>query len=162
MKTPGPAAAHMGSMATTGITVGLVGCASQKLQRPAPARELYVSQLFKKASVYAEATCDRWFVLSAKHGLVHPDTVIEPYDMRLGTNDRTSPPIHAWAAGVRGQLAAELAGLEDVTLVALAGEQYRTVLLNSVWRYEVPMKGLGIGQQLGWLTAQLRALNTAA
>lgn len=60
------------------ITVGLVGCASQKLKRPAPARELYVSPLFKKASAYAEATCDRWYVLSAKHGLVHPDAVLEP------------------------------------------------------------------------------------
>lgn len=38
-------------------TVGLVGCASQKLTRPTPARELYVSQLFKKASEYAELTC---------------------------------------------------------------------------------------------------------
>ncbi|MET1087465.1 MAG: DUF6884 domain-containing protein [Arthrobacter sp.] len=43
----------MGSEATAGITVGLVGCASQKLQRPAPARELYASQLFRKASAYA-------------------------------------------------------------------------------------------------------------
>jgi hypothetical protein len=51
------------------ITVGLVGCASQKLRRPVPARELYVSQLFKKASAYAEATCDRWYVLSAMHEL---------------------------------------------------------------------------------------------
>ena len=59
-------------------TVGLVACASQKLQRPAPARELYVSQLFKKASAYAGLTCDRWYILSAKHGLVHPDTVLEP------------------------------------------------------------------------------------
>lgn len=142
---------------SAGIRVGLVGCASQKLTRPAPARDLYVSQLFKKASAYAEATCDRWYVLSARHGLVHPDTVIEPYDMRLGTNDRTSPPIHTWAAGVRGQLAVELAGLEGVTLVALAGEQYRTMLLHSTWPYEVPMKGLGIGQQLGWLTTQLNA-----
>lgn len=140
-----------------GIRVGLVGCASQKLQRPAPARDLYVSQLFRKASAYAQATCDRWYVLSAKHGLVHPDTVIEPYDMRLGTNHTTSPPIHAWAAGVRGQLDVELAGLEDATLVVLAGEQYRTILRDSRWPSEVPMKGLGIGQQLGWLTAQLKA-----
>ena len=146
---------------TNTITVGLVGCASQKLKRPAPARELYVSQLFKKASAYAEVTCDRWYVLSAKYGLVHPDQVIEPYDMRLGANARTSPPIHQWAARVRAQLDVELAGIDDITLVALAGEQYRTVLLGSRWPYEVPMKGLGIGQQLGWLTAQLAAAERA-
>ena len=96
-----------------------------------------------------ELACDRWYVLSAKHGLLHPDTVVEPYDMRLGTNDRTSPPIHSWAAGVQEQMAAELAGLENVTLVVLAGEQYRTILRDSPWPSEVPMKGLGIGQQVG-------------
>jgi hypothetical protein len=67
---------------------------SQKLKRPAPAQELYVSQLFKKASAYTELTCDRWYVLSAMHGLVHPHTVLESYDMRLGTHHKTSPPIH--------------------------------------------------------------------
>lgn len=143
------------------ITVGLVGCASQKLKRPAPARELYVSQLFKKASAYAEATCDRWYVLSAKHGLVHPDTVLEPYDIRLGTNHRSTPPIHQWGARVKDQLDAELAGLENVTLIALAGEQYRIAVHNSRWPVEIPMKGLGIGKQLGWLTARLNTLESS-
>jgi hypothetical protein len=76
-------------MSGAALTVGLVGCAARKLQGPAPARELYVSQLFRKASAYAEATCDRWYILSAKHGLVHPDTVLEPYDVRLGAGPRT-------------------------------------------------------------------------
>jgi hypothetical protein len=134
------------------VTVGLVACAGQKLQHPAPARELYVSQLFRKASAYAEASCDRWYILSAKHGLLDPDDVLEPYDLRLGTP--AAPPVREWAAKVRGQLEAELAGL-DVTLIVLAGEQYRTALQGSPWPYEVPMKGLGIGRQLGWLTAQL-------
>lgn len=128
--------------------MGLAGCASQKLQRRAPARELYVSQLFRKASAYAELTCDRWYILSAKHGLLHTDEIIDPYNLRLGTNDKTSPPIRAWSAGVRDQL-----DLEDVTRVVRAGEQYRTVLLGSRWPSEVPMKGLGIG----WLTARLNA-----
>lgn len=147
---------------TSPLTIGLVGCASQKLKRPAPARELYVSQLFKKASAYAEMTCDRWYILSAKHGLVHPDTVLEPYDIRLGTNHRTTPPIHQWAAGVKAQLAEELAGLENVKLIALAGEQYRMAVYFGAFEYEVPMKGLGIGQQLSWLTERLSAGTQAA
>jgi hypothetical protein len=44
---------------------------------------------------------------------------------------------------------AELAGIENVTLAALAGEQYRTILLNSQWPSEVHMQGLGIGPQPG-------------
>ncbi|MDQ0619218.1 DUF6884 domain-containing protein [Arthrobacter globiformis] len=106
-------------------TIGLVACASQKLQRPAPARELYVSQWFKKASAYAELTCDRWYILSAKHGLIYPDQ--------------------------------ELAGSQDITLIALAGRQYRAALEGSPWPCEVPMQGLGLGTQHGWLTAKLAA-----
>lgn len=74
-------------------------------------------------------------MLSAKHGLVHPDEVLEPYDMRLGTNHRTSPPIHEWAARVRQQLSAELAGTENLKLVALAGEQYRYAVYRGPWEY---------------------------
>ncbi len=133
--------------------VGLVGCSSTKLKRPAPARELYTSQLFRKASAYAELTCDRWYVLSAKHGLVSPDTVLDPYDMRLGTAD--APPVHDWAWVVRGQLLQELAEVPDVELVILAGDQYQTVIRPAWWPYEIPMKGLGIGQQLGFLTREL-------
>lgn len=145
----------MAPMTTTTVTIGFVGCASQKLRRPAPARELYVSSLFKKASAYAQATCDRWYVLSAKHGLVHPDTVLEPYDMKLGTI--SGPPIQHWAKVVRNQLKDELAGLEDFRLVALCGGQYRTALDGGTWEYETPMEGLGIGQQLAWLTEKLKA-----
>lgn len=142
--------------------VGLVGCASTKLRRPAPARELYVSQLFKKASAYAEATCDRWYILSAKHGLVHPDAVLEPYDVKLGANTRGQEPIHNWADRVRKQLAAELDGVPGVDLVVLAGVQYQTVVRPCQWPFEIPMAGLGIGQQLGFLKTQLESLGSAA
>lgn len=140
------------------MKVGLVGCASQKLQRPAPARELYVSQLFRKASAYVEANTDRWYILSAKHGLVHPDTVLEPYDVRFGgKHQRDAGPIWDWADRVAGQLREELADVSDVELIVLAGEQYRTVLYRTHYRATVPMEGMGIGQQLGWLTRELAA-----
>jgi hypothetical protein len=142
------------------MRIGLVGCASQKLRRPAPARELYVSQLFKKASAYAEATCDRWYILSAKHGLVHPDAVLEPYDLRLGT--KQAGPIHNWADGVRQQLADELGDTPGVNLVILAGDQYQYVARPCAWPFEIPMKGLGIGQQLSFLTNELATLQEAA
>lgn len=140
--------------------VALVGCASAKLKRPELARNLYVSPLFKKASAYAEATCDEWYILSAKHGLLHPDTFIEPYDMKLGT--RTGPVIHTWAGIVREQLAEVLEPIEHFQLVALCGEQYRTALSTGPWLYEQPMKGLGIGQQLAFLTNELKRMEIPA
>ena len=118
--------------------------------------------MFAKAARYA-AICDLWFVLSAKHGLVHPDTVIAPYDVKLGRSHRDpekdAPPIFAWAAAVRHALAAALTDVPNPHLVVLAGEQYRSMLRKAPgstevpWSHEVPMRGLGIGQQLAWLNA---------
>lgn len=139
--------------------IGLVGCASQKLKRPAPARELYVSQLFRKAAAYAEATCDVWYILSAKHGLVRPDTVLEPYNLKVGTAECKT---WDWVETHRPAMMAELAQYERVTLVALLGEQYRTIFRPGPWAFSIPMEGLGIGEQLGWLTRELAALEGAA
>jgi cytoplasmic iron level regulating protein YaaA (DUF328/UPF0246 family) len=136
------------------MIVGLVGCASQKLKREAPARELYVSTLFKKASAYAEAHSDIWFILSAKHGLVHPDQMLEPYDVKLGTKD--AGPIHAWGDRVRFQLNewVQVSEVEEVLL--LAGGQYAIAAGSPAnpapWTVTDPMKGMGIGQRLQFLT----------
>lgn len=67
------------------LVVGLVGCVKSKLSRPAPAQELYTSALFEGRRRWVEQTCDRWFILSALHGLVHPDEVLEPYDQALSS-----------------------------------------------------------------------------
>ena len=141
--------------------IGLVGCASQKLHRPAPARELYVSQLFRKASAYAEQTCDQWFILSALHGLVHPDTVLEPYNLRLG-DKKNGPLIWPWAEAAAKQIEEAVADVDDPQLIILAGEQYQTIRWRTELPVEIPMKGLGIGQQLGFLTRELAALSAAA
>jgi hypothetical protein len=137
-------------------TIGLVGCAAAKLSCPAPARDLYTSQLFRKASAYAEANSDHWYILSAKHGLVHPDTELEPYDVKLG-DAKTGPAIWEWATRVHDQLETELwrLGVPLAELLVLAGEQYRTFLRLGNWPARVPMEGLGIGQQLGYLTQEL-------
>lgn len=75
--------------------VFLVACVAAKLDRPAPARDLYASPWFQKARAYVERQGGAWFILSAKHGLTAPETVIAPYDETLG----------AMQAGERRQLA---------------------------------------------------------
>lgn len=65
------------------ITVGLVACGKTKTPTPSPARALYTGELFRRVSAFAEQTCDAWFILSAKHYLVHPDEILEPYDRTL-------------------------------------------------------------------------------
>lgn len=147
------------------MRVGLVACASQKLRRPAPARELYTSQLFRKSVAYVEPRVDRWLILSALHGTVHPDTVLEPYNLKLGT--KQAPPIAEWAQRAAWGLAYHLGDVDEpIEWLVLAGEQYRVVLrylepgglgeFEENYPAEIPMRGMGIGEQLGWLTAQLR------
>jgi hypothetical protein len=60
------------------MRVGLVGCVKTKQPRVAPAQELYTSPLFRRRRAWVERTCDRWFILSAKHGLVEPGRVLAP------------------------------------------------------------------------------------
>src|SRR3990172_9853687 len=68
----------------TVMRVGLVGCTKSKQTHAAPARDLYTpSALFRGRRDYVERSCGRWFVLSAKYGLVDPDSIIEPYDQTL-------------------------------------------------------------------------------
>lgn len=76
-----------------GITY-VVPCGGKKLDHAAPARELYLGQMFRHTydNVDRLARLDeqegrgpaRVLILSAKHGLVDPETVLDPYDLRMG------------------------------------------------------------------------------
>ena len=139
----------------------LVSCVSKKLSKPAPAKDLYQSSWFKKARAYAEIEGDQWFVLSAKHGLLLPDEVIEPYDISLSKMPHVERV--RWADLVGSQLSyVDLLG--DFTFQSevqlLAGQMYRRYLIpwleQSGFTVTVPMKGLGIGQQLRWLMERVK------
>lgn len=100
------------------MRVALVGCSGTKLDRPAPARELYAGNLFKLSVRWVERRpFDAWAILSAKHGLVLPDEVIEPYDVMLDGRR-----LKAWAALVEKQLV--LRWGEGAIYTLLAGDQY--------------------------------------
>src|SRR4051812_38638013 len=95
------------------MRIGLVGCVKTKLHRPAQAKDLYISPLFRGRRRYVERNCDRWFILSAKHGLLEPDSTIEPYDLRLsdcGAVDR-----RRWSRGALEALEAKLGELGSHT-----------------------------------------------
>lgn len=137
------------------MLIHLLSCVGQKRSVPAPARLLYTSPWFRKARSYAESAGHPWFVLSAKHGLVHPDQVISPYDLTL--NNMPIADRRQWASKVLTQLGPYLNGVEAV--VFLAGQRYREFLEPSLRSrglvVSIPMEGLGIGKQLSWLNKQL-------
>lgn len=134
------------------IRVGLVACSAVKLDRAAPAAELYASDLFRKASALASRSCSHWFVLSALHGLVHPDDQVEPYDVTLA--HMTPPERLAWGRRVADQLGAR--GLRGAHLVAFAGSKYVGPLVAAgLVVNEWPVEGLGIGRQLQFCKREL-------
>ena len=66
--------------------VVLVACVAGKNKKPAPAEDLYNSDLFHKSMAYAHKLTPNdsdIYILSAKHHLLPIKKVIEPYDMTL-------------------------------------------------------------------------------
>jgi len=138
--------------------ITIVPCVSKKRDTPQRARDLYCSDLFKKAAAYAEKTSDEWYILSAKYGLVHPLDVIAPYNVTL--KKMKVKPRKEWAERVFSDLGPLLQPTD--TVVFLAGIDYREYLVPRVrqlgCRVEIPMEGLRIGEQLRWLKNQLEDL----
>jgi hypothetical protein len=101
--------------------------------------------------------CDFWFILSAKHGLVHPGTVLEPYDVAL--YDLSAEEQRQWGERV---LAGILEFDYDARYLILAGKAYREHIVPFLKpdAVEIPLEGLGIGEQLAWLNDRLESLST--
>jgi len=131
----------------------LISCVSKKLDRPAPAKDLYTSPLFKSAYQYATSLKpDTIFILSAKYGLLSCDEVIAPYDETL--NDMKASEVKAWAKRVLTELA-QRTDLEKGHFVILAGDKYRKYLVPHLQHHHIPMEGLRIGKQLSWLKSKM-------
>lgn len=129
----------------------MISCVAAKSPEPQPAKLLYLSDWFKKALAYVQTQGGRFFILSAKHGLIHPDAITAPYEKTL--NNMPIGERRKWARQVRQSLEAELGNLEDVELVVLAGRKYREFLDVKM---TIPMEGLGIGEQKRWLKENTR------
>src|SRR5438477_185305 len=105
------------------VRVGLVGCVKKKGPVAAPAGELYVSPLFVGRRRFVTASCDRWFILSALHGLLDPGEVIEPYDTSLvsvGVGER-----QRWAERVLASIDTVFGDVAGVVFEVHAGGAYR-------------------------------------
>lgn len=149
-----------GSGDEAALTVVLVSCVSRKADRPLPACDLYRSTWFKYARRYAERYGDRWFLLSAKYGLVRPDEVIYPYNQTI--DDMNKQDRRQWAIEVERDICRRV-GSNRARIIFLAGKRYRVHLAQwlALAGHDVlsPLKCLGIGQQIAWLKAQTETAN---
>lgn len=124
----------------------LISCVSKKLTHRAKAKDLYISTLFKLNLKYAEKlNPDDIFILSAKYGLLPLDREIEPYEQTL--NNMCSSDIKTWAYLVLEQLNS-VCSIDETEFIFLAGDKYRKYLLSHMKHFQIPLKGLRIGEQL--------------
>jgi len=157
----------------------LIGCTKNKHDvgyNPATGgrvvpEQLYKSALFSKRLDYAEERGLRWAVLSAKYGVWFPNIALKPYDKTFA--EMHAAEIAAWHVGVAMRLIEELwepFNLKEsndslkpceLTIEIHAGSDYchpLTEILEAIGvKVELPLKGLGIGEQLAWYGKQVIA-----
>ena len=99
-------------------TIVLISCVKRKLGQSAKAKDIYDSTLFRAQRTYAEKFADEWWILSSKHGLLHPDTEIELYEQTLKNARRGLINCPSWAKGSNAPRDVQIAELAIEELVS--------------------------------------------
>lgn len=141
------------------VLVVLVGCVKGKLDRPAPAQDLYTSTLFRLRRRYAEGhASDRWAILSALHGLVMPTEELAPYNWRL--SDMRPRDRWSWAHRAADAVEHRFGQAGTLRVEIHAGEEYWRDLAQDLRltgaEVVVPTRGMSIGRQQQWYAEQAR------
>ena len=134
------------------MKVALISCTFSKKKYSCTAAEMYSpSPRFALAYQYAKQVVDVVYVLSAKHGLLSEDEVIEPYNETL--NSKSTEERRTWAAHVLKSLEKKYS-LETDEFIILAGRVYNEFLISSLKRFTLPLEG----QSMGMWIPKLREL----
>ena len=131
--------------------VFLVSCGKNKKESPARAEDLYVSSRFRIVRKLIESVGSPWFILSAKHGLLPSDKIIESYDQTL--KGKPVSEHKAWAEKVAKQMDSLLPPTEAI--VILAGKDYYECLMpylkGRFANVTIPMEGMDDYEHSNWL-----------
>lgn len=149
--------------ASGGADVLLVTCVKSKLTRPAAARDLYSSPLFRKQRAYAEAICRPWFILSAEHALVQPEEWLAPYERYLP--DTPAAYQRAWGFFVAERLELLIGPLNGRLVEVHASREYvsaiRGPLETKGAKLHGPLDSLSHGKRLQWYDTHASTTGTA-
>jgi len=143
------------------IKICLISCVSQKTNYPTKCKDLYISPLFKKTWNYVTSIekPQGVYILSALHGLIRYDVMVEPYDKTL--LDMSKEESLEWAEKVKKQITETFVKdgrtLEDYQFQIFAGSKYYENLLDFFPNKELVFGSLPIGKRLGALTNALNS-----
>jgi cytoplasmic iron level regulating protein YaaA (DUF328/UPF0246 family) len=145
----------------------LIACSSRKLNRRAQAKDLYTGPLFKLCWAYAlKERPDKIYILSALHGLLDPETDIDPYNVALKSPPKLDPssPVKVLTAKEKkrwgNQVIAALSAVTDLRrdeFIVLAGKEYIKPLADNLSHLRDPLQGLNRGKRLAFLYQSTRA-----
>jgi hypothetical protein len=136
-------------------TLVIVTCVKKKRKGRHKAKDLYISDLFKKMRHYAETNNYDWRIISAKHGLIDPETIIESYedeslDQFKLLHGRRTDKLKTKKETLRKKIEVQLKPtLEDYErIILMCGKNYRDVILpflkgKEVINYFEKTKGIG-------------------
>ena len=123
-----------------------LSCVKSKQNKKCAAKDMYISDLFKKSLIYAKQLNPRKiYILSAKYGLLELNDMIEPYELTL--NKMTQNQQKIWAYKVIKQCQQKNIDFAE-RAVFLCGNNYRKYLIKKFHKAEAPLKNMGIGKQL--------------
>lgn len=134
------------------MIIVLIEDSRAQTQDACQAKDLFLSHEFRAARQFAEVLGDRWFILSARYGLVEPDQEIKPYDDVL--SERSYNAKYEWAVRVRDALKPHLAS--DTKIIAAISPIYlralESLLDQTGCELETPLKELRSPQRrTAWL-----------
>ncbi|WP_259595884.1 DUF6884 domain-containing protein [Clostridium botulinum] len=126
-------------------TIALISCTSSKKHYACQAKELYSeSATFCLEYELANILAEEIYILSAKHGLVAKDTILDYYDYTLMHKSKDIKI--QWSKKVLNQIR-EIFSLEEDEFIILAGKDYYEYLLPSIKKYWLPLKGKRQGER---------------
>jgi len=104
----------------------LIACVKEKLNHPAKAIDIYQGSIFKNwLKLARKIDYDLLFILSGKHGLLDPQTTIEPYDLNL--NHQNIEYKNKWAKNVVHELNL-ISDLKEDQYLFLCEESYKKLI----------------------------------
>ena len=131
-----------------------ISCVKNKNDYPCAARDMYVSDLFKKSLTYSELVTEssNIYILSAKYGLLELNQQIEPYELTLNTMNKKQRK--EWADKVLTQCKEKGISFDEETMF-LCGKKYREFLMDNFKNSTVPLEHMGIGEQLAFYKKEI-------
>ncbi len=131
-------------------TIALIACCASKNKYACKAKDMYISPLFNGSYAYAKKLgAEKVYILSAKHGLLDENKIIEPYNETL--LKKSKQELISWANNVCSELNI-VADPQTDKYIILAGAVYRKYLIPHLSNYIIPMENVGsIGKQLAFL-----------